>query len=304
MTPLMDSTHLLVLSSAASPTELARLVQAKLPRELRDLVYSFLWDDKVMEKLDYQSHLSRPQPCPSKHCINNNVICLCTQPNTFPVFARPIFVGYPFAYEAIAWLYDNYNGFTLDGSVGVERFMEGDLFHVRLTPASLGLVRLRRLTLRADLGVEGDVPKFRPLQQNLAQLHNFKLRHDFALKLTFYVRPVAVRSGSCMIFSLANALETVEPAVSTLENDHGFKVNVYHAMPYHSALDVKHMLVPLNHGKWKKFMDNELERHIRRFMSQSLRGMPNTQRHIEFERLGFFIGVMRRRLQEEHAREH
>jgi hypothetical protein len=54
--------------------ELARSVQ-KLPRELRDMVYSHLWDGDTMKELNYSSRLL---PAGPPHDTNSNsIIHLC-----------------------------------------------------------------------------------------------------------------------------------------------------------------------------------------------------------------------------------
>jgi hypothetical protein len=131
---------------------IAELVQTRLPRELRDHVYSFLWDDDTTANLssDYQKHLQRSVPCLRVPDTDGNLTCKCKLPETMPAFTRSNLVGYQFAHEAVLWLYDNYESFGIAGIENLRRFLETDVFHVGLSPASVKSIRLRRLALRID----------------------------------------------------------------------------------------------------------------------------------------------------------
>jgi len=91
---------------APTPQDLATSVSTLLPRELRDIIYAYLWKPELPASLNYTALLnSRTKDCEFTHNDDGNEICLCdTDVTLVPDFARAVFVGYDFAREAVAWL--------------------------------------------------------------------------------------------------------------------------------------------------------------------------------------------------------
>jgi hypothetical protein len=124
---------------APSPLDIANGVLAHLPQELRDTVYSHLWDTETLAQLSSEYPLLlvlRNQACEECEDDDGNVICLCDAPESesgvalVPEFARAVFVGCQFAGEAVKWLYENWHGFVVNRPEEVMQFLVRDVFHV------------------------------------------------------------------------------------------------------------------------------------------------------------------------------
>jgi hypothetical protein len=194
--------------SSTSLSTIAELVQTRLPRELCDHVYSFLWDDDTTKHFgsDYQCHLLRAgEVCLQVPDGDGNLNCECKLPESMVDFTRSKFVGYQFAHEAVLWLYNNYQGFEIYGLENLHLFLETDVFHVSLSPACAQSVRPRCFSLQVD------VRKAHTIAASLGQLTNRQLRHGFTLDITFNYVTLGVNL-------LAIALETLEPVVTNLED--------------------------------------------------------------------------------------
>ncbi|KAF2790691.1 hypothetical protein K505DRAFT_419671 [Melanomma pulvis-pyrius CBS 109.77] len=115
---------------------LARHFHARLPRELRDLVYSYLWDGDAMRKMNAPLLLCQASP-------PFNIL-----PGTsIPHFTRPSCVGAAVSHEAVEWLYKNGTDFSVDAE-DLGTFLHLDIFGFGFTPANS---RIRRLAVNVDL---------------------------------------------------------------------------------------------------------------------------------------------------------
>ena len=76
-------------------------VYNRLPRELRDQIYSYLWDDDAIRAIN--SIVLRPS--------NDNKPLL----PKLPIFVDAKFVGAPVTNEAIEWLYENHEDLGVNG---------------------------------------------------------------------------------------------------------------------------------------------------------------------------------------------
>jgi hypothetical protein len=151
-------------------------------------------------------------------------------------------VGYQFAHEAVLWLYENYNGFEI-GQIGyLRRFLETDALNLGVSLAPAQSLLLHRLALRIDLAESTS-----SILASLAQITNRQLRHGFTLSLTFH--NISSRAHGPGVYSLALALEALQPVVTNLENNHKAKVNIYLAQKHYDTFDIKHMLGPWNFGR-------------------------------------------------------
>jgi hypothetical protein len=207
------------LSNASrSLSTIAELVQTRLPRELRDHVHSFLWDDDTTKHFgsDHQWYLLRA-----------GEICQQTPD------------------EAVLWLYDNYQGFEVKGTKNLRLFLETDVFHVGLSPASAQSVRPRRLSLRVE------IYKPRDIAASFTELTNRQLRHDFALDINLQYKPQEVRL-------IARALEALEPVVRNLDDTHKVAVGVYILQDGCVRMEVKHMPGPGDYKKWCDWIAKDL----------------------------------------------
>jgi hypothetical protein len=248
-----------VLDSHRSPRVLADLVQAKLPPELRNLVYSFLWDDKVIKAMDYENLLTQTSKCEDLLGDISNRHCYCDRQDDIPDFTRAISVGHQFAHEAIFWLYENFDGFTINAPT-MREFLETDVFHIGFSPASPLLVHVRRLALHMDLDLNADSTQqtsenFSQLGDQISLLYDRPLRHCFRLEIALRIHGIYSPRA---IHSLATGLEVLAPTIATLEHVHKAKVDFYYVQQDVFKVSVSHMLGPIEEDKWIHFIHHDL----------------------------------------------
>jgi hypothetical protein len=225
--------------------ELARRVQ-DLPRELRDMVYSNLWDDKIMQKLDYSSRLL---PTGGSKRLNSTGI---------PTFAQPRFVGHNFAHEAVLWLYNNYRGFMVSNSADISLFLAVDVFQLGLSPYR---ARLRCLSLEINLFAPYRRPRSLSRTQDdfatLADLTKVKTHRDFHLIITLKAKRPPVLSERIFHHPLpypgmnlvSQALVDLYLSVKELEQSNR-RVSIVMNHFRYGVVDVKHLLGSVNEARW------------------------------------------------------
>jgi hypothetical protein len=247
-----------ILDVYRSPRVLANLVLTRLPPELRNLVYSFLWDDEVIKTVDYEKILAQTSECENLIGNVSDIHCHCNRPENIPHFTRAIFVGHQFAHEVVFWLYENFNGFGINAPA-LQKFSETDVFHVGFSPASPLLVRVRRLALYVDLTLHVDSTQqiyehFSQLGNQIMLLYDHPLRHCF--RLEFILRIDDIYSAPA-IHSLTIGLEVLVPAVKALEHMHKAKLDFYYITDVFKV-SVNHMLGPIEEGRWIHFIHHDL----------------------------------------------
>jgi hypothetical protein len=124
----------------------AHYMATRLSRELRDEIYSYLWDDEILAGMKYP-------PLSHSYCAIEKrnkypIVCSCTwsgedtlKKKNIPLFARSQLVGCMIAKEVVQWLYENvvltigqvYSDSSISG------FLPGDVFEVGLVPQQCSL---------------------------------------------------------------------------------------------------------------------------------------------------------------------
>ncbi|KAF2829041.1 hypothetical protein CC86DRAFT_464752 [Ophiobolus disseminans] len=261
-----------------SPHDLASSVLVRLPRELRDSVYAYLWDQDILSTLDYPSLLiSRAEPCRSTTDDEGNAICLCDTPASIPPFAQAVFVGYTFATEAVTWLYDNYEGFVLGDPREVMRFFTQDVFHIGVTPMGFPL---RRLTLALHLGHPSANEYKDALAFRFAPLLRVETRVGARLHVRFESRAEDSR-GHRHLFHAAMLMQALDSVVKEIKQ-RGIEVSMDFKHLLTGIMDVGHMLGPATYAHWVEFLRTEYAVALRRaaeddvqlqFVDQRVRAM-------------------------------
>ena len=245
---------------APSPRDLADSVQARLPRELRDIVYAYLWDAEILEALDYSRLLAcRDKKCEFTEDEEGNSVCLCDTPAHVPEFARAVFVGFAFAQEAVEWLYDKYEGFTLNSPGEVLPFYTRDTFHIGLTPMGY---QLRRLTLVLDLAHPRAEEYRESLDFKLSPLLRLKIRPGARLKIHVASYPTDSRDHYRELYDVAMLLEALESVAAKLTSNN-IAVDIDYALPGVGVMDVSHMLGPATYAFWKHFIHTDYANVLR-----------------------------------------
>lgn len=128
--------------------QLGEMMQARLPAELREMVYNCLWDTYSIYAYSYLLKLAGGSKC------FGGVYCQCIHGHEDPVlpyFIRPDFVGASTAGEIVRALSDTfyYKGdvLMLRQPEHIKNAISKDVFHISLDPGQ----HLRSLFLRINL---------------------------------------------------------------------------------------------------------------------------------------------------------
>lgn len=238
-------------SNDPSLQELADLVQERLPLELRNYVYSYLWDDEVLNALNYASQVESTGSCQKRDLDGSgDAVCVCDLDETIPLFARAVSVGSSFAHEAVLWLYENSTQFLIRETSMIGKFLNVDVFHLNLTPST---TRLRRLNIEISLfGVPFTRRPWKTLTGDLFQLFNSEHHSAFELRIAFVT--VATDAQGTNIFLLSQYMEYLKPIIARLRGK--MKVTVLLCYTGHDAprIDIEHMLGRHTADKWASFV--------------------------------------------------
>jgi hypothetical protein len=121
-----------------------------MPRELRDKVYGYLWDEDTVSALDY-SALLWPKMMETKR----NVLVMAERgelPENTPRFVLSHIVGEQIAFEAMAYLYSKSVHLTLASPEQLRFFFDQDVYGYGLSPKDY---ELRALKVELRLGEYG-----------------------------------------------------------------------------------------------------------------------------------------------------
>jgi hypothetical protein len=142
--------HFTMSTSRGSPGAaqlrlLAEDMRTKLPRELRGMIYSYVWDKDTVDGLQLPRFLS-------PHRRDRSLT------RTPAVAANRHIVGEQLATEAVEWLYSNYHDITIGEPNQLPKLLAGDLFGVGLKAKDCPL---RRIT--TVVSTTGDITVMRLL---------------------------------------------------------------------------------------------------------------------------------------------
>jgi hypothetical protein len=243
--------------NAAAVGKVAKLVQTRLPLELRESIYSYIWDDETIQKLDYSSIITKWR----LHTCNNSTteICLCNREN-IPDFACEAVVGRPFAYGVVEWLYNNCKGIKLNSLADLFTFLHEDPFQVRLSPA---WTRLRYLSIDIPLRCKQD-PIVTPFDTQLAPLLKLASREKFCLNFDL---TVPISSVSVRLPSIAEAVELLEPTVAALRKIATSTVTVQYRHGRYGTVELEHMLGRNQKQEWWRFWWRDMIPQMMRSMA-------------------------------------
>jgi hypothetical protein len=238
-----------------SPLELGSLAHARLPRELRDIIYASLWDTETLNLLDCSSQVAqRKLVCAPAHDDARNPICICDTPANIPIFTQAVFVGYSFAREAVAWLYENYTQFKV--RVGdVALFLRTDVFHVGLAPSEFQI-----RALGVTIAIHDNLPKdvISSLPKLLQPLNTTPVYPDFKLNITLEADK---RGGSreCKTYALMTTTLALERSLADFEQFLNFSFfTLAYSRPFYGSVDVKPMLGCIDVEKWLSFLSDRI----------------------------------------------
>ncbi|KAF2847946.1 hypothetical protein T440DRAFT_556976 [Plenodomus tracheiphilus IPT5] len=136
---------------------LGRAMQSKLPRELRDMIYSQVFDDETVSALRFHDIVL---PCPlTKPRHNRRRKCNLNHFRSgTPYLLNKAVVGPQIAAEAVAWIYASSDALTIGSPHSMPRFFAADPFEVNIRAKHC---RLRKLTINV------------PLSDNASNYHHY-----------------------------------------------------------------------------------------------------------------------------------
>jgi len=214
--------------------QLADKLQTRLPAEIRDMIYSYLWDRETIIAYPDLSKVAG-----GSKCLDD--FCTCSTPHdspTLPYFVQPTFMGPAIACEIVRALYDAFHSkgkvLTIRKPGHIKTAVTKDVFHVGLDPGQ----HLRSLVVRVKLDrlrkprptgcARTEVCRHDPtekvyikddLQELLATLLYIKHKARFALWVAFFQRNIRVAV-------LEEALQVLGPVRRTFQR-RGAIVNVH-----------------------------------------------------------------------------
>jgi hypothetical protein len=225
---------------------LSNVLHHRLPRELRDEIYSYVGDEDTLEATDYEHlQLRSAQTCydliERRRSGNGNKAygCSCERPGDLgeiPLFTQSSIMGREVASEIVTCFYEKKLGFETrlkaDDSyyAGIRKFLLGDVFHVGVIPIDC---RFRQFTITHD-GPSWVGPSKEPyadVHSAYALLAEISIRSDFELAIQYETwRPVAQRARwremGVGIQQSCRFLLMIKPVVYTLRSK-GAEVKVY-----------------------------------------------------------------------------
>jgi hypothetical protein len=187
----------------------AKIFHASLPRELRDLVYDYLWDERSVDYVD--SQLS------SERKIEGNVHDSQDWILRVPSFADAKFVGEPFAREAATWFFRSVTGAEVHYCNLPAFFNMNQLGHMPFCPRDI----IRRLIVSVKWSVASHRTRefaYAELQENLESLLTLLVKEDFTINMY-------ITSGMQFSCTLFRVLEIIRPYYYALVHK-GHKVKV------------------------------------------------------------------------------
>ncbi|KAH7091672.1 hypothetical protein FB567DRAFT_519184 [Paraphoma chrysanthemicola] len=119
--------------SIAWNQKFANKLQRCLPRELRNVVYRYLWDDNAMKKWTHGLGVyaaQKVEPCPDQPCQ-----CCLSPTRTIPHFLQAVFVGPETAQETAETLYRIWpGGHGVQSPSLIKGYLFNDAFHAGYNP--------------------------------------------------------------------------------------------------------------------------------------------------------------------------
>lgn len=161
-------------------------MQARLPRELRDMVYAFLWADTDCKSMS--KYVGRK--CCRRGTVATGHRPRCAGYESFPHFIEPEFVGCETAREVVeAWYISMHmrrdHAFVDILTMELEYILSVDTFLVGLEPASV--LRCLRLEIMVN------DPDLLDLRGYLQQLMAVRLKKGFRLDMMLQQRAVRMK---------------------------------------------------------------------------------------------------------------
>jgi hypothetical protein len=150
--------------SAAYLRSLAENMRTKLPRELRDMIDSYVWDKDTVNSLELPRTLG-------SHRLNR-------LPTHTPVAANRHIVGEQVAAEAVEWLYSNSHDITIGEPNQLPIFLAGDLYGVGVKAKNYPI---RKITTVVSITGGTILTTARQFCTYFAPLTTSKLHCDFIL---------------------------------------------------------------------------------------------------------------------------
>ncbi|KAH7398577.1 hypothetical protein BKA66DRAFT_566171 [Pyrenochaeta sp. MPI-SDFR-AT-0127] len=249
--------------------ELADLVQQRLPRELRDYIYSHLWDHEVLRNLNYVNQIGKALLPFEYRCVattpgnNGSIVCMCDRSGIIPDFARAVVVGHQFAYEAVSWLYESLENYHYIGHFDISAFFLADVFHLGLTPSPSSVRHLRVMVYLSARRFKS--MNWSGVYESLSLLAKLNLRAGFQLK--FYTQSPSRMPLALFAEQMASLMCVVEPAVAEF-NAANIPVLLYHASYFNASclipnVDIGHMLGAHDKNEWADFTLDRLATAVR-----------------------------------------
>jgi hypothetical protein len=163
------------LLSSAELQSLGHSMTTKLPRELRDIIYSYSWDKEVVDGLNLDQLIGPWRNVGG--CLSPK--CECKMPPCYTsAIANKDLVGEHVAIEALEWLYSNSYDATIGSLEQIITFLTADLFGIRVKAMDYRLPKLT--TVIRTPGDTAHSPESHFCSQ-YASLAAHKLHPDFTL---------------------------------------------------------------------------------------------------------------------------
>jgi hypothetical protein len=203
---------LLSCTDDAKVRALADDIRTKLPRELRDIIYSFIWDECTVQDLDLPQILTG---CDRDLACSGSARKCKPLPAGAPAIVKKAIVGQCIAAEAIEWLYRNSYSLEIGTPEQLPRFFRADLFGVDVFAEDY---LLHKLTVTIEMP---DFLTCNGLFFCFIPIFAGKLRDSFELTIRIYQR----KQNTLGLADLVDLNRPLYVAVVCLQ-DQGIQVHV------------------------------------------------------------------------------
>ncbi|KAH3956430.1 hypothetical protein HBH70_067700 [Parastagonospora nodorum] len=183
-----------------------------LPRELRDMVYSYFWDELTVHSL------------PLARVLDSGGVL-----TKIPQIADKKLVGEQIAAEAVGWLYNNSLHLTINRPSGLPGFLSDDIFATGVRAEACSLRRLTIEITDMDCDVSG-----------LQALTTAKLRNDFHLHIRIGLGSKSIKGIVHLGARLAELPIPASDAMIVAEDVEPWDVTDLMGEPYLSWEDALH----------------------------------------------------------------
>ncbi|KAH7091673.1 hypothetical protein FB567DRAFT_617337 [Paraphoma chrysanthemicola] len=248
--------HSIVPFAKAWNLKFAVEMQARLPRELRDMIYTFFWDSHSFDSDFYTTEVACGNDYRNEHHLLHCVDC-----HHMAHVLSPVYMGSETALEMVQTLYKSFNedGLTVWSPASIHRAISTDCFHVGFAVAK---TTIRKLSIHCKLDLYRTPPqrheltdkcnhtaadlsfiKGQVLEQQFKNLLAIEDKRDFDLHILIIQRNIRLDALAEAIEALREVRKTFTEASGKVDVVWTYRGNWVEGEP---PSDIDLLVLPIN----------------------------------------------------------